>query len=289
MAEESKVDSLDVPGKTDLGTGEAQQPQTDSADGQEQPQAEQQTTEKGAGLASEDAFFDPTEYEQVVASLPEEAKAQVEKYKKSLQGAYTKKTQALAKDREKVEAYDAFSQNPLEQIQNFAQRMGYQLVPQGQGQQQEAGPKEPQTWEDVYKVAEERAYKRIKEELGPTMQSVQDLRKSTLERYLDDNAPDWRTYEDDMMTTLKKHPSLVNDPLGLYKMSVPSHVLESRATQQALKKLQDKSHSQEVSGASTTTKEPQGGLPDSPVSFDDAVKYAKAQLAKDGIKAPAGT
>ena len=289
MAEESKVDSLDMAGKTETGTGDDQQIQTDSTNEQEQPQTEQQTTETSTGLASEDAFFDPTEYEQTIAGLPDEAKAQVEKFKKSLQGAYTKKTQALAKDREKVEAYDAFSQNPLEQIQNFAQRMGYQLVPQGQGQQQEAGPKEPQTWEDVYKVAEERAYKRIKEELGPTMQSVQDLRKSTLERYLDDNAPDWRTYEDDMMTTLKKHPSLVNDPLGLYKMSVPSHVLESRATQQALKKLQDKSQSQEVSGASTTTKEPQGGLPDSPVSFDDAVKYAKAQLAKDGIKAPAGT
>jgi hypothetical protein len=120
--------------------------------------------------------------------------------------------------------------------------------------------------------------------MDPVLSGMTELRKSNLERYLDDNAPDWRTYEDDMTANLKKHPSLVNDPLTLYRLSVPPEVLESKAVQKALKKMEDKGHAAKVSGASSTTRKPQEGLPDGPISFDDAVRIAKARLAQEGVR-----
>ncbi|MHC4635804.1 MAG: hypothetical protein ACYSYU_11445, partial [Planctomycetota bacterium] len=90
-------------------------------------------------------------------------------------------------------------------------------------------------------------------------------------------------YEDTMKINLQKHPSLANDPTSLYRMSVPQEVLESRATQMALKKLEAKGESAKISGGSTTTKTPSGGLPDKPVSFTQAYEAAKQSLRDQGI------
>ena len=89
-----------------------------------------------------------------------------------------------------------------------------------------------------------------------------------------------------MMTALQTHPTLVSNPMALYKLSVPDDVLQSRATQRALKKMQEKGKSAAVSGASTTTKKSGNKMPDKPLSFDEAVKFAEAQLAEQGIRKP---
>ena len=83
---------------------------------------------------------------------------------------------------------------------------------------------------------------------------------------------------------MKMHPTLVHDPAMLYKMSVPSDVIESRATQKALKRLESKTQSSKVSGASTTNKLPQGGVPNKSVSFQDAVAFARKAVADQGIQ-----
>jgi len=126
------------------------------------------------------------------------------------------------------------------------------------------------------------AEKRVMEKLQPYLKEVQTVKRTNLETMLDQSCPDWRVYEDDMMANLKAHPTLVNDPVKLYQLSVPSNVLESRATQKALKKLQTKSGNGQVSGGSTTTKTP-SQMPTGPMTFDDAVKAAKAKLQADGV------
>jgi len=64
---------------------------------------------------------------------------------------------------------------------------------------------------------------------------------------------------------------------------VPPELLESRATQRALKKLESKVKGGEVAGTSTT-KQQQSGLPNKSLSFQDAISAAKKKLATDGLK-----
>ena len=45
-----------------------------------------------------------------------------------MQAAFTKKTQAVAQDRQKIEAFDAFMADPMSQIQQLAQQYGYSLT-----------------------------------------------------------------------------------------------------------------------------------------------------------------
>ena len=73
----------------------------------------QATTPMGPSDAVEDTFFNP----QDIADKPELMAAY-----KGMQKAYTKKMQALADQRHKVEAYDAFYANPIEQVQRVAQQ-----------------------------------------------------------------------------------------------------------------------------------------------------------------------
>lgn len=89
-----------------------------------------------------------------------------------------------------------------------------------------------------------------------------------------------------MMDNLRRHPTLVNDPIQLYRLSVPTEVLESRAMQKALKRMEDKVKGTQVSGGSTTTRKAPAGVPDKAVSFDEAVKYAEQKLAEEGIQKP---
>jgi len=264
-----------------IGEGQTTQGATGAGEGQSEAGALEGTAQQGTqNQATEETFFDP----QSIQDKPELMAAY-----KGMQRAFAKKMEGVKGSRQKIEAYDAFAADPVTQIQAMAKRMGYQItradatqvanVATGQGETWE-----PKSWDEVLTKAEERAYQRLRNENQPMMDEVQGLRKTNLERFLDDNAPDWRQYEDDMMTTLKSHPSLVNDPLSLYRISVPPEVLESRATQAALKKMKEKGQSAQISGASTTTKETGTGLPNKSLTFDEAVKAAQKELAEKGIR-----
>jgi hypothetical protein len=234
-------------------------------------QAEQGTTPTET---PPETFFDPQ-------SVPEELQPAY----KQMQSAFTKKMQRIADSRKKIEAYDAFSANPIAEMQRLAEQYGYQLSPYGQQQTQGQEPQEPQTWDDVYKVAEERAMAKLEQRFAPLLQQVTKMKQNDIERQLSAIDPTWQQYEDDMRSNLKQHPSLANDPAMLYRVSVPQEVLESKATQAALKKMEQKGQATKVSGTSTTTKQP-GGFPNKAMSFNEAVRQAKRQIAEQGLAPP---
>lgn len=250
--------------------------QTTGVEPEGQPTETQGTTD-GGPQESGQTFFDPK-------NVPDELKPAY----KQMQASYTQKMQKLSADKQKVDAYDAFMADPITQMQQVASRYGYSLTraeaQQAVEQQQTDQNWEPQNWNDVLSKAEERAYSRIKKELNPLFGEIQNMKKQNVEKSLDEIDPMWRQYEDKMIDLLQEHKSLASDPALLYKMAVPQEVLESRATQRALQKMQAKGEASQVSGSSTTTKKPDSGLPDGKLSFQQAVEAAKKKLAEDGVR-----
>jgi len=231
------------------------------------------TTDPGPQAPPEDSFFDPNE-------VPDSLRPAY----KNMQAAFTKRMQELSKHRQKVEAYDAFYSNPVENIRNVARQYGIDLG----GKQEQTGPDvtdesyQPKSWAEVFDKAKEMAKSEVLQELEPFIQGVQQVRKESIEHQLMEIDPTWQQYEDSMKENMARHPSLARDPALLYRVSVPPEVLESRATQRALKRLEAKGQSAQVSASSTTNRQ-SVGLPDKPVSFADAVAAAKKKLADDGM------
>lgn len=173
-------------------------------------------------------------------------------------------------------------------MERFAKQFGYELKVPGAPDQPsddrwtpEAG--DPKNWKDVIDYIREDVRKEFSGEMGPIVQEFQTMRKQTIETQLSDIDPGWQQYEDAMMDTLKKHPTMATDPANLYRMSVPAEVLESRATQRAIAKMEAKTKSSHVAGPSSTNKKPAVGMPSGKVSFSDAVTAAKAKLAEEGL------
>jgi len=245
--------------------------------GEGQPAGTGQTTApSGTGQTqTEDSFFDPKDLS------PELMPAY-----KQMQRAFGKKMEEIKAHRQKIDAYDAFSKDPVTQLQQMASQMGYRLTraeAQAVADQQggENTPWEPQTWEEVMA----RAKQEVLKELSPVFSELQTVKKQNIEKMLDDSCPDWRQYEDEMTALLQEHPTLAKDPAKLYALAVPHEILETRATQAALKKLQQKVDSSKV-GSTSTTKTQAPAEPDKPLSFNDAVNFARARLAEQGLKAP---
>lgn len=242
-----------------------------------------QTTGNGSGQP-EEIFYDP----ESIKGKPE-----LEALAKQLQGAYTKRRMAdaeyLKSNKQKIDAYDSFQSNPVQSLQQLAGQLGYSLTKaearQMLNEQDQNQPFEPKSWDEVFARAKAESKQEVLQELSPFLTQVKETRKGQIEKTLDESCPDWRVYEDQMMKTMAEHPSLVNDPVKLYRLSVPEEVFQSRATQAAIKKLQEKAQSSQLSAGSTTTK-PAGFKPQGKMSFDQAVEYAKAQVASQGLKPP---
>lgn len=237
-----------------------------------------QTTGNGPDTAAIESFFDPKSIQ---------GKPELESAYKQMQGQWTKAMQSVKAHRQKIDAYDAFEKNPQGTLQQLAQAYGYQLVQRGQ-QQQGNDKWEPQTWDDVMKRAKDEAKAEVMKEfepvLRPVFDEVKNLRKANIEKSLEEIDPNWKLYEDDMMQALKDHPTLVSDPEKLYRMSVPREVIEARATKAALERLQGKTSSAQVSGGSTTTKQPSQVQRAS--NFQEAVAIAQKKLAEQGLRRP---
>lgn len=236
----------------------------------------QTTAPQGTDAASgEDTFFDPKELDPSLMPAY-----------KNMQRSYGKKMEEIKAQRQKVEAYDAFSKDPIGQIQAMASRLGYKLTRADAAAVADAATQSgeqwaPQTWGEVMARAKEEVLR----EISPMLTEIQTLKKSNIEKMLDDAAPDWREHEDEMVKLLGEHPTLAKDPVKLYRMALPPELLETRATQAALKKLQSKADAAKVGGTSTT-KSPATVVPDKAVSFNEAVEIAKRQLAEKGLRPP---
>ncbi len=245
------------------------------------------TTDDGPQNQAQDVIYNPETLKTLAGALNEaghgDLSGQVDAFVKNLQGSYTQKTQALATERQKIEAYDAMTRDPYGQLQSMAQRLGYQLT-QANGGDQSDGEFQPNSWDDVMVKATEMAKAKIMQELSPMLSEIGNMRKANIETQLSEIDPGWKTYEDSMMNVLNAHPTMANDPSTLYRMSVPPEVLESRATQAALAKLEAKTRSNNVSGGSTTNRTP--AQPEQATTFDQAVKIAQKKLADDGLRPP---
>lgn len=255
--------------------------QTGTADGQGQPSATATTTNASgtAAASEEDTFFNPQDLK-----TPAEQAAY-----KSMQRSYSKKMEAIKAARAKIDAYDQFGRDPVGTLQAMASRMGFKLTrAEAEAAASAAGAEgtaawEPKTWDEVMSRAEERIMQRI----NPLLSDVAAVKKQSLEKMLDESCPDWRQYEDEMTGLLHEHPTLAKDPVKLYRLALPPEVLETRATQAALKKLQGKVDAGKVQGTSTT-KPSTAANPDKPLTFNEAVNFAKAKLAEQGIRPPTG-
>jgi hypothetical protein len=221
---------------------------------------------------AEDSFFDPSK-------LPDDLKPAY----KQMQAAYTKKTQELAKNRQKVEAYDAFAANPVQALQNLAAQYGFSLskAEARQAMQEQSNEEwQPKTWEEVFQRAEERATSKILAQLQPIIGNVQRMQANSIENQLNSIDANWRVYEDDMRQNLQRHPTLVNDVGMLYRLSVPEEVYTSRAVQAALSKFESKARQATV--GSKTEAPRAGAAPRNVNNFSEAVEEAKRMLAEQG-------
>jgi len=229
-----------------------------------------------------ETVYDPAEFKRLSEGLSPEMLSQVEALQKGLQGNYTKKFQGISESNKKIEAYDAFIADPMGQMKRMAEQQGYSLTRPGDGVQsdggQEGGDFDPQSWSEVT----DHVTKTIMQQLSPLLSEVQGMKKTSIESQLSEIDPTWNQYEDVMMQNIKSHPTLAKDPSLLYRMSVPSEVAESRATQAALNKMQSKLEGGRPSGASKTTRQP-SGLPDKQLTFAESVKFAEKTLADQGI------
>jgi len=244
-----------------------------SANGQTagQSAAPDQTTGNGTVQGGE-SFFD---YESI------KGKPELEAAYKEMQRAFSQKTEAISKGKDKIAQYDQFMQSPVETMRQIAQQYGYQMV-QGQPQNDDGQPKTFESWDDVMSEAK----RQVMEELKPMVGELQEMKKQNVEQALNSSYPDWRTYEDSMMENLRKYPNLVNDHDMLYRMSVPPDVLEARATKKALQKVQGTSESGTVQGQSTTTQQP--GKSPGVKTFNDAVNFARQEVKRQGLAPPVG-
>jgi len=255
---------------------ETSQTSPEVPEGQTQTDEKTSPPERGPGKSepSEESFFDPKD-------LPEEL---VPAYK-NMQSAFTKRMTGLAKDREKVQAYDAFMANPEENLRRAAEQYGLRVVKGNAPNQQTAettaeafGPDwQPGTWEELFQAFAGRMNDQLQRTFSPVFDNLKDLTTSNIERQLSEIDPNWKVYEDDMTDNLKAHPTLAKDIAKLYRISVPEDVLKSKYTQAALKKFEDKAASAKIQGKSSVQTTTISGMEDVK-SFDDAVKFAKKEL-----------
>ena len=204
---------------------------------------------------------------------------------KNMHGAFTKRMQAMSQDRELLDQAKRFVADPITGMQQMARQYGYQLTraeaaaavaqqtpPQWDPRSGEAPP----DWDTVLSAAEQRAEQRLMQRFGPVIENVQKLQAKNIEGQLDTLDPQWRVHEDAMRDNLKAHPTLVNDVATLYRLSVPQEVVEARATQAALNRMQKTTQSARVSGTSSARSA--SPVPRDVKTFADAVEAAREQL-----------
>ena len=201
---------------------------------------------------------------------------------KQMQGKFTQSQQSIRSQQQKIDAYNAAMQDPMGTVRQLASQYGMTVVdgqPAAQANGEEFNPK---SWNDVVNHIKSQVENDVKQQYQPLVGQVQQLKQQNVEAYLDSNHADWRTYENEMISSLQTHPSLASDPDLLYRMSVPSEVLEARATARALERLKTGTDGSVVPGAKKATLQT-STKPTGKLSFNEAVSYAKSQLREKGI------
>lgn len=244
------------------------------------PPVEAGATETAAAAPSEDLdFYDPKLFEEQVAALPVELQAQARGLRKQLLGDYTRKTQGIAAQKQKLELVSAFERDPTGTLQAVAKQYGFELTKAQAAAAVAEADSSPETWEQVYTTAEQRAEQRILQKLAPLLDEVKRGMGEKLETSLDGIDPDWRTYEAEMMEEVRRSPHLAKDPRKLYRLVVPDEVLDSRAMARALEKLKATTDAGQGAGKSTARKATP--VTKQATSIFEAYEQAKRSLGKE--------
>lgn len=284
MAEEA-APSTDEGQAADAGTTESTGAAPDTGAGQADASAGKGTsgTTRDAAPASQDtdqSFFDP-----------KKVPAELQPAYKQMQGAFTKAMQTLATQRNKVNFYDQFAADPVANMQRLASQYGYQLTrAQAQAainqQEQQGGLPEdyqPKNWNEVFQKGAEFAKQQLMQELSPLINEVRQTKKQNIERQLSDIDPAWQQYEPEMIELINQVPGLAAHPEKLYRLAVPAEVVEQRATQKALQRLEAKAKATAASGGSTTNKRPSVLDHDQKfTSVQEAAAWAQRKLEEEG-------
>jgi hypothetical protein len=277
----------------DTKTGQAQAPGEgigQSVQTESKPVTQPESSPQGTQAQAEESFYADFN------SLPPETQEALRPHYKQMQAAFTRKAQDLAKQRQahsqKVQAYDQFMANPVENIMRMGAQYGLNLTPaqaqQVVAQQQQnqgiAPDWSPGTWEEVFSKSGEyvkpTVENMIKEYLTPYQEKINSLerevsevRASKVKKQLDSIDPNWQLYEDEMRQVLERHPSLANDIPALYRTAVPPEVLESKATQAALKKYEQKTQAAKIESSGNTRQS--STAKSGKMTFDEAFQAAK--------------
>ena len=224
---------------------------------------------------TEETFTDPKD-------LPEE----LQSHFKRMQKSFTKKMQSVKQIADKAKMVDDFNRDPVGTMSKLAQQYGYTLSKPGQNSEtggQGTTDWQPKTWDEVEQKIAEKAKKEaaqeILEKLGPVFDEVRNVKKSKIESILDEEVPEWREYEEDMVSMLSVHPTLANDPERLVRLAVPKEVIEGRAMQKALQRMKEKGEAAKLGGGSKV-KQPVEAKVGKKLSFSESVDEAKRILAQ---------
>ena len=206
---------------------------------------------------------------------------------KGMQGTFSKKMDGIRDNQQKIDAYNAYINDPMGTVRQIAAQNGMTLV-NGQPEQTGSEAFAPQSWNDVVEHVTNQVRTEMTQQYEPLVGEVKNLKQQNIEQYLDNKYSDWKTYESEMIGVLQQHPSMAHDPDKLYQLSVPPELLEARATERALKKLKGGTDAALVPGTKRATQST-SDRPTGSMSFDEAVKFAKGQLSSQGLTGPVGS
>lgn len=278
-------------------TGQAQEA-SGGGGGQPAPETTHTQPEQAKSTQAEAESVHPDFYK-----LPPEERERLEPYYKAMQADYTRKTQTLAKQRkaeeQKIQAYNEFMSNPVENLKRMAQQYGMtlttaqaQAVVDQQNQQQRQGVSpdwSPNTWDEVFAKAGEyvspimqeklqELEQRHQQELAELRATVGEYRQEKVSKQLAEIDPEWHQYEPQMRELLDEIPGLARNISALYRAAVPLEVIQARANQAALKKYEAKTQAAKVesSGHSKSS----SPAPKGPMTFEEAFQAAKRELGR---------
>ena len=216
----------------------------------------------------ENLFTDPKD-------LPDELKPHF----KRMQASFTKKMQSAKELSSKAAIVDQFNSDP----QGFTRKLMAQVgIGEPQSNQSSQNPEQqgdfsPGSWGDVFGEFEGRMQSYLNNHFAPVLNEVKEVKQKQIESILDEEAPEWREYDDEMVGLLQTHPTLARDTRKLIQLAIPKEVIEGRAMQKALQRIDKKGKAAQVSKGSSVSK-PAISKGNSRPSFAEAVRQAKSEM-----------
>ena len=220
----------------------------------------------------------PTEPEQFID--PRDFPPELQPHWKRMQAAYTKKTQAIARDRDKIELVNRYRSDPnfaLQFMQQELQRMGAAPQPQ-QPQHQPTNGQVPPAFVDAIAsrlpqelrwmapAMAEATYASVAHLTAPIVKQTQDRAREeretewdTLAQQLSERQPGWEAHEDEMLAMNEfltsgklKHPTYGS------KLDILLNLVTggAAATQRAIQRMSDAGRQRTTTGQPSRTTVP---------------------------------